>query len=150
MTCINVKQCQTYDPKKFAALPTVRRKIPEKRASPVASSSSLNKPSSTKSEPQTSKAGKSNILRVKIVMSDGRNGVMEFSPGVSVSSFLSLLAEKFSVPIWQVGSIRCGHPPKIVDQTKPQQAVTFQNGDKVQITLVTSGLVTSAVSKPGC
>lgn len=147
MTCINVKQCQSYDPKKFAALPNVRRKVPEKRSSPVPSSSlnSLSKSTTIKSDGDNAKAGKSDILRVKVVMSDGRNGVMEFTPGVSVSSFLSLLSEKFSIPIWQVGAIRCGHPPRIVDQTKPQQAVTFQNGDKVQITLVTAGSQTTSI-----
>ena len=72
---------------------------------------------------------------MKITLSDGRNDVMEFSPEISVTTFLSLLSAKFNIAISAIHSIRSGHPPKILDQTRPQCAVQFQHGDRVQVVL---------------
>lgn len=88
---------------------------------------------------QTSqKAGKSGNLRVKIALSDNRTDIMEFSSDISVTTFLTLLSEKFNVSIANIHSIRSGHPPKILDQNQPQGAVQFQNGDRVQVVLATA------------
>jgi len=83
------------------------------------------------------KAGGSGNLRVKISLSDGRTDVMEFSSDISVTTFLTLLSEKFNVSISNIHSIRSGHPPKILDQTRPQSVVQFENGDRVQVVLST-------------
>ena len=73
------------------------------------------------------KAGGSGNLRVKICLSDTRTDVMEFSSDITVTTFLSLLSQKFNIEVGSIHSIRSGHPPKVLDQANPQSVVHFQN-----------------------
>ena len=82
-------------------------------------------------------------MRIKICLSDGQTDVMEFSSDVNTSTFLSLISQKFNVPVSTLAQIRSGHPPKVMDQTKSNSPVEFSNGDRVQITLRPSPATTS-------
>jgi LysM repeat protein len=92
-------------------------------------------------------AGRSGNLRIKICLSDGQTDVMEFSSDVNTSTFLSLISQKFNVPVSTLAQIRSGHPPKVMDQTKSNSPVEFSNGDRVQITLGPASATTS-ISAP--
>ncbi|CAG5091723.1 Oidioi.mRNA.OKI2018_I69.PAR.g13214.t1.cds [Oikopleura dioica] len=92
-------------------------------------------------------AGKSGNLRIKICLSDGRSDVMQFSSDVNTSTFLSLISQKFDVPVSTLAQIRSGHPPKLMDKTKSNSPVEFSNGDRVQVTLRSSP-VSSPVPTP--
>jgi hypothetical protein len=98
-------------------------------------------------ETKSEAAGKSGNLRIKICLSDGQTDVMEFSSDVNTSTFLSLISQKFNVPVSTLAQIRSGHPPKVMDQTKSNSPVEFSNGDRVQITLGPASAATS-ISAP--
>ncbi|CBY11973.1 unnamed protein product [Oikopleura dioica] len=102
------------------------------------SSSNISKKQKPIAETKSEVAGKSGNLRIKICLSDGQTDVMEFSSDVNTSTFLSLISQKFQVPVSTLAQIRSGHPPKVMDQTKSNSPVEFSNGDRVQITLNSS------------
>ena len=54
---------------------------------------------------------------------------------ITVSTFLSLLSDKFGINLGQIHSIRSGHPPRVLDRTRPQSPVSFTNGDRVDVVL---------------
>jgi len=111
---------------------------------------SENSESSKKQKPiaetKSEAAGRSGNLRIKICLS-GQTDVMEFSSDVNTSTFLSLISQKFNVPVSTLAQIRSGHPPKVMDQTKSNSPVDFSNGDRVQITLGPASATTS-ISAP--
>jgi len=106
-------------------------------------SNTINKPSSS-----------SGNLRIKVRLSDNRTDIMELAKDITVSTFLSLLSDKFGINLGQIHSIRSGHPPRVLDRTRPQSPVSFTNGDRVDVVLgdpggssTSSGLQTSPVER---
>ena len=45
------------------------------------------------------------------------------------------MSDKFGINLGQIHSIRSGHPPRVLDRTRPQSPVSFTNGDRVDVVL---------------